>query len=357
MATKKETWNSLRELKGGALVKSNSATRKTHEQYVSEVSQIHPNIEVIEEYCNRHTKILHRCKLDGYTWKARPGHILDGHGCPVCVGLIIGPAPEYKNSIWASDYKEYFSKYLTEEQMKTNFPHSDHRILNVPCPDCGRTKDISPEMLIRGSFGCVCGDGKSYPNKFMIALFEQLHIDIIPEKSFEWSQKKIYDIYIPSLNCIIENHGAQHYQDNLFSKMGGRTLEEEQSNDLIKYNLAMKNGIKHYIVIDCKKSNMEYIKQSILQSELFKILSVDENMVNWNRYAEFALSSLVKVVSKLWNDGYGLSDIKEQYNLDYTTIVKYLRQAKEAGWCDYSQEESRKRGHMYIKNHPEKYNK
>ena len=58
--------------------------RKTHEEYVLELEKTNPKIEVIDKYINNHKKILHRCKIDGYEWLARPSSILSGQGCPSC---------------------------------------------------------------------------------------------------------------------------------------------------------------------------------------------------------------------------------------------------------------------------------
>lgn len=63
------------------------AKRKTHKEYVLELEERNPNIEVVETYINADTKILHRCKIDGYEWSVKPSHILSGIGCPKCVGL------------------------------------------------------------------------------------------------------------------------------------------------------------------------------------------------------------------------------------------------------------------------------
>ena len=40
--------------------------RKTHEEYVKEVAEINPDIEVVDRYINDNTKIKHRCKRDGH---------------------------------------------------------------------------------------------------------------------------------------------------------------------------------------------------------------------------------------------------------------------------------------------------
>lgn len=66
---------------------ANIMKRKTHEEYVFEVSQINPFIEVIGKYAGNHIKILHKCKIDGYEWMVAPSNILHGTGCPKCKAL------------------------------------------------------------------------------------------------------------------------------------------------------------------------------------------------------------------------------------------------------------------------------
>lgn len=62
--------------------------KKTHDEYVKEVYQINPDIEVIGMYIGANTKILHRCKIDGYEWFVKPNAILHGTGCPMCYGNV-----------------------------------------------------------------------------------------------------------------------------------------------------------------------------------------------------------------------------------------------------------------------------
>lgn len=58
--------------------------KKTHEEYVAQVAEINPNIEVIGHYTGSMDKTLHRCKIDGYEWYVIPNSILHGTGCPKC---------------------------------------------------------------------------------------------------------------------------------------------------------------------------------------------------------------------------------------------------------------------------------
>lgn len=63
-----------RALYGNVCPNCSGKIKRTHEKYVAQLSQLQPNIEVVEEYISRHTKILHRCRLDGHEWRAEPGY-------------------------------------------------------------------------------------------------------------------------------------------------------------------------------------------------------------------------------------------------------------------------------------------
>lgn len=127
--------------------------------------------------------------------------------------------------------------------------------------------------------------GGSFPEKFMSSLLNLLNIDFSREMVFKWSDasfhnkgQKRYDFYIPSLEAIIEVHGAQHFQRG-FEFCGGRTLEAEQANDQYKEQLAKKNGIRYYVVIDASYSAPAYLIKSISNNDdftrLFNLKNVD----------------------------------------------------------------------------------
>lgn len=321
--------------------KSKKSKTKTHEKYVDELSKKSPNIEVIDKYIKASIKITHRCKICGHIWRVEPSSILHGTGCPVCAGSICGGAPKYINSIWASKYKDFFSQYLTDEQMKIYMPHSNTKI-DVVCPHCQRHKKIAPNaILFSHGIGCVCSDGISYPNKFIYSLLDQLKVDYEPEYVFDWAKDKRYDVYIHNLNCIIENHGGQHY-DKGFLSMDGKTLQEEKENDIIKQNLAIQNGIKYYIVLDCRKSDVDWIKKSVLSSELNNLF--DLSLVDFCKCSKFACSNLVKTVADLWNDGLSVKDIVLKTGLPSATVQHYLIKASKSNMCDWTPQKSHKRG-------------
>lgn len=57
---------------------------KTQEQFIQELYEVNPDIEVLEDYQGSTIKIKVRCKLDGYEWETIPSTLIRGIGCPKC---------------------------------------------------------------------------------------------------------------------------------------------------------------------------------------------------------------------------------------------------------------------------------
>ena len=60
--------------------------KKTHEDFILQVKNQFPYIDVVGTYVNNKTKIEFKCLVDGcgHKWIARPDNILSGYGCPEC---------------------------------------------------------------------------------------------------------------------------------------------------------------------------------------------------------------------------------------------------------------------------------
>ena len=214
----------------------------------------------------------------------------------------------------------------------------------VQCLHCFKTFEVTEQGLKRNKLCPYCSDGISYPNKFISSLIKQIGIEFKSERSFDWSEGRIYDIYIPSLNIIIENHGSQHYKKGGFEYCGGRTLKEEQENDRYKRELAFNNNIKYYIELDCRKSELEWIKKSIMSSELPKLLNFKECDIDWNRCEEYCKTSLLEQIITLWNEGIDSStEISVRLDLDRGTILRYLKIGANLNLCDYDVEKEKEK--------------
>ena len=312
--------------------------KKTPEEYIQELLIVNPNLIPLEDYNGKDVKIAHKCLICNNVIYKSPRSALRGNGCQVCSGRECGGPPEYKNSIWSSKYRKLFSIYMTEKQMKTITPKSNKKI-KITCPICGKKKMISPDQIIVcGSICCVCSDHKSYPNKFMYNLLDQLHIDYIYEYNPEWAKNKFYDIYIPSKSLIIENNGMQHYKkEGNFPKTD---YKEIVSNDNLKKTLAEQNGIKNYCILDCRFSSIDFIKGSIMGSMLPTILYFKETDIDWRKCSEYASSNLIYECVQLYNKKLSTSEIGEKLHINRHTAQRYLKRAVEIGICDYNPKEA-----------------
>ena len=164
--------------------------------------------------------------------------------------------------------------FANQENARKYGRGSDFKI-KLKCPICGHHDDklVSVSNLVNEGRTCLnCGKTISYPEKMMYFLLKEIGVPFEIHKVFEWSKsvygddgqyhKREYDFYIPSMNAIIETHGSQHYS-SLFSFNNKISLEARQKIDEQKMMLARQH-CSYYIVIDCKDSNKNYIKNSDL---------------------------------------------------------------------------------------------
>ena len=266
----------------------------------------------------------------------RENDIIIGHGCNVCCipskKILIG-----YNDLWALAPK--IAKLLKYPEDGYKITCSSAKSSIFVCPDCGYEKNFRMYSIFSLGFSCSrCGDGKSYPEKFAFNLLEQLGLNFTPEYNPDWIKPKRYDFYFELNNkgYIFETDGGWHKKDN---KMNGQTAEESKAIDDYKDMKAKENGIE-VIRIDCEKSDLDYIKNNILTSQLNELF--DLSNIDWLKCHEFALSTMVKEVCDYWNNGIrSTKEIKFITKLGDNTIIRYLKKGAKIGWCDYDPDISR----------------
>lgn len=272
-------------------------------------------------------------------WICNLGHEFDciirdrvnkGINCQYCSGRKVLKG---YNDI-STTHPQYYDIMLNKEEAYKN-TYGSHQRVDWKCPDCNHIiKNKVIKTVIRSGLSCpVCSDGKSYPEKVMHNLLLSLNINFKPQKKFNWSDGKIYDFYLPEYNLIIETHGKQHYIDNCFGSLDGDSLEQTQTNDKYKYNIAMNNGVDKYIIIDYRKSELEWIKNNILNSELSEIF--DLNNIDWTDIDIKASKSNHILFLELWNQGLSVIQIIKETKSSETTIGKALKKFSKQGLCIY----------------------
>lgn len=318
---------------------------RNHEYKVGEIVKTNSGDVKIEKLIRMNLK-TRNCAIKSYEYiclkcenknTVTEDNLKKGKGCPICCKsssiIRVGENTFY-------DTYNYLMKYIKNpEDAKKFLPHTNNMIL-TKCNICRYEKEKSINHLSRFGYSCsMCSDSISYPNAFVASFVNQLKDDaIFEERSLEWAYGRIYDVYIPSLNMIIENHGAGHYIEG-FERMGGRTLNEEKENDSFKRKNAFKNGIEYYIELDCRKSEMKYIKKSIMKSELPSILNFKESDIDWIKCHTDTFKSITHEVCKLWESGIDSSwEISKELGISINSVIRNLKKGTEAGICNYSRD-------------------
>lgn len=236
-----------------------------------------------------------------------------------------------KTDLWTTSPQ--IAKLLLNHDDGYNLSLDSHKKADFACPYCNTVINRIVRSIYRYGFSCpCCSDGISYPEKFISNLLKQLNVNFKHEISFGWSNGKRYDFYIENKSLIIEAHGMQHYRDgDSFYKGNNRS---QNLNDEYKEIAAINNGIIHYIQLDCRYSDFDYIKYSVINSKLSDIY--DLSLINWDQLKTRCLKSKVIEVCELYNSGVkSTEEISNLLDLHITTVVDYLQRCANAGLCDY----------------------
>ena len=294
--------------------------KRTHEKYINEVAQVNSDIEVLEQYINNRTPILHKCKIDGHQWSARPYSILQGKGCPMCAGNVkkihekyveellfvnpnIEPVEKYINTdipilhqckickhLWSikpnhtlsghgcpmcgfkssADNKRKSQEQYIQELFYVN-PNIEivgeyinyTTLLLHRCRKCGNKWEAKPMHTIRGHGCTICNE--SHGERSISQWLTHNNIEYISQYRFEDCRDKYslpFDFYLPQHNICIEYNGRQHYEPIDF--FGGEdAFKIRQQHDNIKKDYCQSNDI-NLLCITYKQDIEEELNKFLL---------------------------------------------------------------------------------------------
>ena len=189
--------------------------RKTQEEYVNELSNIQPNVTVIEQYVNSHTKITMRCNIHNLEFQQAPTSALSGKfGCPICA----------KNNGY--HIKKTHAEFIQE--VKEKFPSIQVLGLYVDaktpvlceCLICHHQWPVTPDNLLRKN-GCPqCsmqrrGKKRRKTHEQFLQEMEQRHPEMIVNSEYISSDVKV------NCTCKICGHTNNYYPATLTHGSGG----------------------------------------------------------------------------------------------------------------------------------------
>lgn len=308
----------------------------TNEEFLRKLKDRGVKYIPLEKYVNTHTKIEWQCfNNEKHTFTLSPCNIYkDIPHCPYCERkrVFVG-----ETDLWTERPDVAIMLLNPEDGYK--YMSTSSKKLDWKCPRCGCVIEdkVINNVSMYGLSCPHCSDNISFSEKFVRNLLIQLKCDFSHDRTISWSDNRRYDFYIPAINLIIETHGIQHYSRSfkgLHYCIDARSCEEEQANDIYKKELALSNGIKHYVELDCRYSDCDYIKNSILNSELSKIF--DLSIIDWQECFKSTITSDVVTCANLWNEIKDTRVISEKTGIHISSVISHLKKAAKTGLCDYT---------------------
>lgn len=280
--------------------------------------------------CGRATKAWWYCEVCDDDYPMSINKKTSGRGCSICAGYYTTE----KNS-FGGRYPELLEEWDYENNTKSPYEVSTGSGYRASflCSNCNIGYTCTIDKKVSRASGCkVCSIHRSFGEKVFYELCVNAGLEFEIEKSFKWSNKKRYDFYFSEFECIVEIHGAQHYNKD-FSMNEARTVEEEQLNDILKESLAKEHGVKSYIIIPSIDQDFNRLKKRIEESNVLDILKIDRQcLYDINK---FALNNTTIKIWHGWNNNKTIKELIALTKFSESTIRKILRNGNSIGKCQY----------------------
>lgn len=297
-------------------------SRKSHEQFVKELSEIDSNIEVIGQYVKTNVKIECRCRICGFEWKRIPNDLLRGFGCPKCNNNIYYTPEQFKNEFYKinnkiellTDFVNHKTPILckckidgyewnaypydlmnnragcrkcngnalyTQESFVDKLKSISPKILvtgkfinnktplSLKCLDCDYEWEARPDNLLNERCGCPqCNKTKYKLEEIVKCFLDNNKISYKRDVRFDdlrgvGGKPLSYDFRLIDFPYFIECQGQQHYEPvKLFG--GEEQLKIQQEHDRRKRDYAINHNYK---LLEIKRKDIKNIEE-ILKQEL-----------------------------------------------------------------------------------------
>lgn len=236
-------------LHGKGCHKCSGKMKKTHEDFLIEMNNIHPNIDVLEEYKNSKTKILCQCKIDKHKWYVKPSNLLIGQGCPKCAGRVKRTQEEFVKEI-----------KLINPSIEIRGTYVDTKTkIECYCPIHNHTWNPTANALLNGQ-GCIlCGYDKlkqlkQYSHEEFVNIMKDRNPNVKILSKYYGKKEKV-DVKCDICNYSWSTSGNSLLQGKGCPKCGGslkKTNEEFESE--------LKNAKPHIIPIEKYNGALTNIK-------------------------------------------------------------------------------------------------
>lgn len=254
--------------------------RKTHDEFVSEMEQTHPNLEVLGNYNGDKEYILVRCKIHNHTFNSKPNWLHHGSNCQLCYN-------ERRGNTLRKPIHQLLVEMNNKHNGKYEYPNIEEEYINnkseiaIKCPKHGIFKQtVNHHLQGQGCWKC----NQSHLEETIEVILNKNNIEYISQyRNQNIIGYKSLDFYLPRYNVAIECQGEQHFIENEY--FGGKeVLNETINRDISKFNELSKNGIRTLYILNKK------FKQYLLNNRFcgiysdtntFTVEEIEENSTNF----------------------------------------------------------------------------
>ena len=143
-----------------AIERNRQAKFKTTESYKEKLSMKNPYLEVLGDYIDCHTKLLHKCLLCGDLIEMNPTDAYKGNGCRKCRRKPFNPNSANKKSLSQDIFVAKLAMNNSNMILIGEYINSNTKAL-FQYLDCGHTDMVVPYNALKGISGCpICRKAK-----------------------------------------------------------------------------------------------------------------------------------------------------------------------------------------------------
>jgi hypothetical protein len=242
--------------------------KKTHEEFMSEMDLLHPNINILGQYDGNTKHIPCECRVCGHKWDGLPNSLLSGSGCIVCGNKRSGMLRSKTNQQFLDELSKVTETIVPLEEYKTALTK-----IWVECTECSRKWQVEPNSLLQGKGCSVCNSvrggeklRKSH-SQFVSELFEKYPNLIVNNKYVTMH----HNINFTCLDChnTFDRIAADIFYDGGCPVCNVNNLPQRQPKTLEQFLIDLQQINKDISYIDgyTKASSRVHVKCNMCEYE------------------------------------------------------------------------------------------
>ena len=250
---------------------------RTPEQFVLEMKEINPDIEIVGKYTKAVDRVKVKCLKCGKVWEPKAYSLTQGKGCPSCSAKRGAINNKGKTGLKTTEQFVRDLKYVDDSIQLLGEYQNGHTNISLHCLRCNHDWEAKPYSVLQGH-GCprCAKSGTSFMEQFILLSFQEA---LGSEKILSRDKKAIgmeLDIYIPEMMLAIEPGNWWLHKRSLY-------------RDKKKRELCVQKGIRLIIIYDKFPENQQ--------------LPFNENIYTFAKDLNIADHSLIrKLVTDLFED-------------------------------------------------------